>query len=513
MGGVQNVGVQVVKTNVEQTSKIERSFIEVTKRLRTYFTRVNHAYFYPPETNVHEISDILNDDAISTFINTMIFDIGVQSYSNINRIINFHIDMTQQNHNNKVKPDKLLLDEVNKKHLQTNNDDETSSTEAAMNLQPVTLPDAECNELRNVVAGLLELQLTGDSHEVMTRKNIDTNMSTDNGGTNYDDEPDFSVVEKQHIDDSSISSNSSGESSYNPDDETSDSEIDEELENKFYSIDDMLNRRILDAPNQDIFNVQNFITKVQIELLLEFGRLRSFDSKPNKRKEKVLSTVHQQDVRTQAIRFANNLIQQGDVAIISSSDDNPILEDSRSFDGTLNNLIFDQGWGRRNNRSESTLYGETYITRYKNRLFEFYEQGRKDSSKKMNAAMMRAQLQQENPNIFSIPGETEIKKHISKLFSQTKNGSKDNEHEENSDLDNNDEEVVNIDESEWKQVLVNITMQHTEAKPDYIYKEFLRVMREERGKNDDDLPSKQKVKGKISYTRASLKKKLKRSIV
>jgi len=42
---------------------------------------------------------------------------------------------------------------------------------------------------------------------------IDTNMSTGNGCANYDDEPDFSVVEKQHLDDSSISSNSSGESS------------------------------------------------------------------------------------------------------------------------------------------------------------------------------------------------------------------------------------------------------------------------------------------------------------
>ena len=29
--------------------------------------------------------------------------------------------------------------------------------------------------------------------------------------------------------------------------------------------------------------------------------------------------------------------------------------------------------------------------------------------KKMNAAMMREQLQQEYPNIFSLPGETEIK--------------------------------------------------------------------------------------------------------
>ena len=196
-----------------------------------------------------------------------------------------------------------------------------------------------------------------------------------------------------------------------------------------------------------------------------------------------------------------------------SSDDDPILEESTSFHGTFNNLIFEQGWGRRNNRSESTLYGETYIERYKSRLLEFYEQGRKDSSKKMNAAMMREQLQKEYPNIFSLPGETEIKKHISKLFSQTKKGRSNNEHEENSDLDNNGEEVANIDQSEWKQVLVNITTQHMEAKPDYIYKEFLRVMREERGINDDDLPSKEKVKGKISYTRASLKKKLKRSIV
>ena len=87
------------------------------------------------------------------------------------------------------------------------------------------------------------------------------------------------------------------------------------------------------------------------------------------------------------------------------------------------------------------------------------------------------------------------------------------EHEENSDLDNNVDEVVNIDQNEWKQVLVNITMQHMETKPDYIYKEFLCVMREERGMNDDDLSSKEKATGKISYTQTSLKKKLKQSII
>ena len=74
------------------------------------------------------------------------------------------------------------------------------------------LPDSEYAGLRNVVAGLLGLQLTNND-EVTTSKNIDTNMSTGSGGTgaNYDDEPDVSVVEKRHIDDSSISSNGSGE--------------------------------------------------------------------------------------------------------------------------------------------------------------------------------------------------------------------------------------------------------------------------------------------------------------
>ena len=56
--------------------------------------------------------------------------------------------------------------------------------------------------------------------------------------------------------------------------------------------------------------------------------------------------------------------------------------------------------------------------------------------------MMREQLQQEHPNIFSLPGETEIKKNISQLFSQTKKGRSNIEHEENSDFDNNGEEVT-----------------------------------------------------------------------
>ena len=48
---------------------------------------------------------------VCDIVKTVIFDIVVQSYSNINRVINFHIDMTQPT---KVVSDKLLTDKINK---------------------------------------------------------------------------------------------------------------------------------------------------------------------------------------------------------------------------------------------------------------------------------------------------------------------------------------------------------------------------------------------------------------
>ena len=71
---------------------------------------------------------------VTDIINTMIFNIGVQSYSNINRIVNFHIDMTKPNRD-MVIPDKLLLDEINKKDI---GDNETMQ-------QPNDFADVECN--------------------------------------------------------------------------------------------------------------------------------------------------------------------------------------------------------------------------------------------------------------------------------------------------------------------------------------------------------------------------------
>ena len=86
----------------------------MTKVLKTYFTQVNHAYFYPPDKANTGGEYYSSDMSACDIIDTMVFTIGVQSYSNINCIVNFHIDMKKSG-KNMVTPDKLLLDEVNKK--------------------------------------------------------------------------------------------------------------------------------------------------------------------------------------------------------------------------------------------------------------------------------------------------------------------------------------------------------------------------------------------------------------
>ena len=118
--------------------------------------------------------------------------------------------------------DRLLLDVLNKRQLQANNDvNESSPSTISRNLQPIELPDIDSEGVRSVVACLLELQLT-DNHEVITNTNIDEDNY-------YDDEQDCSVVGQQHSDDRSFSSMDSGDDSYDPDKELlSESDNDEE---------------------------------------------------------------------------------------------------------------------------------------------------------------------------------------------------------------------------------------------------------------------------------------------
>ena len=102
-----------------------------------------------------------------------------------------------------------------------------------------------------------------------------------------------------------------------------------------------------------------------------------------------------------------------------------MLKDSDKFANNFDYLSFQQCWGRYNNWSESTPHGNSYIEPYKNKLLEYFEEGKKNLSKKMNATMMCDQLQKEYPNTFSLPGKTAITQHISSLLVTAKEADKD----------------------------------------------------------------------------------------
>ena len=75
---------------------------------------------------------------------------------------------------------------------------------------------------------------------------------------------------------------------------------------------------------------------------------------------------------------------------------------------------------------------------------------------------MREQLQKEFSITFSLTGETEIKKYISLLFSQSKGEKKRNivsQQDDNCDT-TEFEDVTNSEQNEWKSVLQTIITEH-----------------------------------------------------
>ena len=84
--------------------------------------------------------------------------------------------------------------------------------------------------------------------------------------------------------------------------------------------------------------------------MLPIGKFTSFDlitrnrTKCNRR---FLGNQSRQDSRSKAIRMVNHHIQNGDLSVLLSTKDNPILDDSYSFnlDDEIVSL-FSEGWGR-----------------------------------------------------------------------------------------------------------------------------------------------------------------------
>ena len=128
--------------------------------------------------------------------------------------------------------------------------------------------------------------------------------------------------------------------------------------------------RKFESVNNQLYTINLFITRVEIQMMLSLEniKLTSFNyatRNTKKRNIRFKGNSAKTDVRSNAIRYTNEHIQNGDLSVLSSARDNPVLEDSVGY--SIDNSVlssFDQGWDRRINKigtSNNTLYGDTYI--------------------------------------------------------------------------------------------------------------------------------------------------------
>ena len=163
-----------------------------------------------------------------------------------------------------------------------------------------------------------------------------------------------------------------------------------------------------------------------------------------------------------------------------------------------------KGWARRAGGESGKLYGKKYIHKYKADIQQFFNEGKKNSSKKMNPAIMLQRLKINYPNKFSLPGETEIKQEIGALFKKSKN--------ESIEEDDGSESQEPRDRESWKKDLNEIVKNNKTGKPEYLYKIFIERMESE-SIIYDAMPNKKEMKTKISTFKTKFKNKAMKSIL
>ena len=510
-GGVTNTMVQVVNTDRDRVLQISSKFSPVLNSFKTYFTRINHVYFHKEPSSECDggVNPTQEDIDSLKVIDNMVFKVGVQSYSNINRIVYFNIDMTEEKDKDKMIPDELVTDEINST-LRGANTNTTQNNKTGTTTNDTDNNVSNVNDISEIAASLLDLSIRDKDldryydREKHANENV-TFISNDPEECQHD----FIMQRKRSTDDTSLMSDESSES----DIESDSSDDDSSQDDLYIDIEDSsTSKRIYSDPDEEKYGKENFISNIIIEKMLNVGKLTSFDHSNDhvpKKRWKKLSSLTKKDICSTAIRMANSHIQVGNLLVTSSEMDDPILKDGEDYNlsSFFSDLQFDQGWGRRNDRfEESTLYGDTYINPYKHKLKEYFDEGVKNSSRKMNAAMMREQLKIEFPDTFSLPGDTEIKKFISLLFAKSKLSSSNESRIRT--YNNDDDEQCN-----WKPLLKEIVEEDPSKKPEAICKDLVDKMLFRHNTGEDSLPPKDLVKRKISYFKRLVRVRAHRSIV
>ena len=376
----------------------------------------------------------------------MMFEIGIQLFSNIDRKFIFQIDMSKK----LVIPERLTLDEIQASlrgddYLDCSNEHTKDST-----------------------------PLSNDS---ITQKNSNETLPNDSVQLS-----DFTIIDSNESDD---------DSDYNPLDD-SESHLDD---------DEIVGWNVTEIetsePNQSLYRKDRFITKVHIEKMMELGNFVTKGhqfSRKDKRKNKNLRTIRRSDVVARAVRYASLKLTTGETSVQNVTKNDPILEGASGYQIPSSKSL-NKGWGRRYKTTEGGTYGRKYVTKYKDIIRELYERGNKDSSNKMNPAMIREYLADKYPTTYSLPGETEIKQHISSLVQNDKKGESRKKKNENVS-----------DPQDWVNIIEQIVQNDKLGAPESLYNTFITQYNSNDGNRESsNAPDKNTVKRKISYLKTKYK--------
>ena len=121
--------------------------------------------------------------------------------------------------------------------------------------------------------------------------------------------------------------------------------------------------------------------------------------------------------------------------------------------------------------------------------------------------MMREELKKQFPDVFSIPGETEIKQYISLLFAKSKSTINDADFDTELNDSNINDDIEHVN---WIKLLKTIIEINPTDKPENIYQNLLFSVEEHQR---DQLPPKGEVKKKIASFKSTVRRRLLRSIV
>ena len=378
--GVRNTLVQLIDPNREVLGQLERELAPIVKKMKLYYTRANHIYYQKlHEDDVTDVRTIMRD------IKLMRFEVGLQSFSFIDQPVFFQVDIG----NNTFEP------------IESNTDDECIDTiDDLIPGIPENIPPQEfdCNDkpndfsIHNNNCNKPRIQRHHSSVVTLEAEGLTTNHEND-------------------------TDDSSDDESYNNLDDSSSSDDDDNLIGTVNISN--INLREYGPPRCAAYNVDNMITAVKIIQQQELGTVRSLMEKKKKAANNVpLPKVHilRQDSIAKGVRFGKTVITSSDYFMDTAKND-PMHDIAKDFK-PLNDDAFKGSWARR--KGHGKLYGSNYIEKYRNELKAMFEEGKMDSSKKMNPGKMRERLLQKFPNHFSIPGDTEIKQFIGAQFQNDK---------------------------------------------------------------------------------------------